>query len=193
MIRLLAWRETLGHGDEPDMVEPYDCERDCMTRGAWDDARRAARACARVDLPHVPPRPTAAALYDHAAGSTFMGRPATRLPVVQLGRQFPPGAAPEPVEDGCPSSWSRSPFAFSLIGYMRPRVGDGGRLARRAFDDAPEHVQDAVELYEREQERCIAHIADERERRRRLKRELADAQRAANAPVARGTARARRG
>ena len=179
---------TPGYGDEPDLFEPYDCERDCLGRRD-EDARRAARACKRPDLPAVKHRPTALALYIETESTPYMGRAPSRRPVVEAGHRCSVDWPVEAAEDGCPGAWYRTPFLESLFPFLRRRIDGGGRVPRPAYDTAPWQVQAAVDVFEAEQERALAHLADERERRRRSKREIAEAQLNASPKTARARAR----
>jgi hypothetical protein len=187
---------TPGRGDEPDLTEPYNCERDCKARGRWRDDRRAARGCVRPDLPPVRHRLTLLGLYEPGS-SPYMGRPSTGEPVVELGHNFGVEHPPEPAAEGCPGAWYRTETALSIEPYLRPRIGSadapGGWVPRPLYDQAPWQVQAAVHIFERERDRCLAHWADERERRARAAREVKAAQQTMTGRPRQTTARPRRG
>jgi hypothetical protein len=76
----------------------------------------------------------------------------------------------EPLADGCPGGWYRSPLLASLIPYLRRRVDGGARVPNPLFDGAPWQVQAAAMEIEREQERWHAHAAALIEERRERER-----------------------
>jgi hypothetical protein len=66
-----------------------------------------------------------------------------------------------PLEDpswGCPAAWYRTRYIDSFDRYTRRRTDDGGRVPNPRFDSADWQIQDAVLLYEREQERALVHV-----------------------------------
>jgi hypothetical protein len=150
----------------------------------------------RPDLPPVRHRLTLLGLYE--PGSTpHMGRRSNGEPVVELGHNFGLEHPPEPAAEGCPGAWYRTDTAASIEPYLRPRIGTaeapGGWGPRPLYDSAPWQVQAAVHIFEGERDRCLAHWVDDRERRARAARELAEAQRATSGRPRSATARPRRG
>lgn len=55
----------------------------------------------------------------------------------------------EPVENGCPGAWYRSPFAESVLRYRRRPDGNGGRIPNRLLELCEDElVIEAVETLE---------------------------------------------
>lgn len=120
---------------------------------------RAQLGCSRHDLPrvewHVDVNRIAAVYsgrHEHearAAGADVFSR-------------CPPGLwewkrPPEAPGDGCPGGWYRSPFAASVLRYVRTRTEGGARVPNPLLDRADDPLIEAAVLYfEREQERVYA-------------------------------------
>lgn len=58
----------------------------------------------------------------------------------------------EPAENGCPGSWTRSPFVESVLRYARRPDGNGGRIPNRLLelcdDELVIEAVEALESYE---------------------------------------------
>jgi hypothetical protein len=64
---------------------------------------------------------------------------------------------PEPLSDGCPEGWARSPFATSVVPYIRRRDANGNRVQNPRLDRCADRlVVDAVLYFEGEQESLVA-------------------------------------
>lgn len=162
-MRLLAWRAVPRvAGGQVDIVAPVDCERDCYARKQrrWKVSVRRERACSRVDLPLVELRPKPgplAAWYglpedEDFDATTWAG---TRRHGLAPDRWKNP---PEPLQDGCPEGWARSPFAVSVLPYVRRRDTQGNRVANPRLDRCEDRlVVDAVLYFEAEQEALVSH------------------------------------
>lgn len=140
------------------MERAFDCLRDCVRNGNIKDGERAARGCTHplwdpVEWDVAPEKLT-----------FYMGAPER---FDDRGKSPPPGMngvpdwwlhPPEPLEDGCPAGWGMSPFAQSIYQYVRRRTKEGGRVSNPRFDALTDRVaQDAVLLYEDEQERVLGY------------------------------------
>lgn len=99
---------------------------------------------------------------------SWTGRPKIPGVTEQHGVRCPKDAAWEDPDDGCPAGWRLSGYGLSLIPYLRRRLEDGARVPNplhdRLSDDA---MFQALNYYEHEQERCIAHtrLIEEQARR----------------------------
>jgi hypothetical protein len=68
---------------------------------------------------------------------------------------------PEPLSDGCPEGWSRSPFVASVMPYLRRRDQQGNRVSNPRLDATDDRlIVDAVLYFETEQEALVAHRDD---------------------------------
>jgi hypothetical protein len=130
------------------------------------------------------------ALYN-TSSTPYMGRDEVEPGTAELGEVLQPDRPFEAAADGCPGAWYRTRFVESLLPYLRRPVDGGGRVPRQRFDQATWQVQEAVEYFEGEQARASAHLIDERERRRRSARELAEATRGMAPKTATAKARSR--
>jgi len=127
-----------------------------VRKGDFDDGERASRGCTHPGLPEVP--------WDILPERLvyWMGRPAA---LSERKNPPPPGMLsdwwehpPEPLADGCPAGWIISPFAESVLSYVRRRTDGGGRVDNPKFSALADRVaQEAVAYYESQQERLIAH------------------------------------
>ncbi len=154
------------------MTRGFDCHRDCVRGGEFDDGERASRGCTHPTLPRVkwdPPDVLAERLgWYLGRAAAYQHRHKERKPWQRPDWWLEP---PEPVEDGCPAGWSQSPFARSVVPYLRRRTEGGGRVQNPRFDDLTDRVaQDAALYFEEEQERLVSYqmrrITEERERKR---------------------------
>lgn len=74
---------------------------------------------------------------------------------------FPADQPRENPADGCPGGWYRSPFALSLIRYLRHRDEHGGRVSNHLLDRCDDPlIHDAVLYYEREHDRVFSLQAE---------------------------------
>lgn len=54
----------------------------------------------------------------------------------------------EPIDEGCPGAWYRTPFAQSLDIYL-PTPGSNGQMESPLISEAPRLVVEAVQLFKR--------------------------------------------
>jgi len=184
-----AWRVTPTPGKgQVELEEPYNCERDCQdSTGVWDDAFRSARGCKRLGVKAVRFAPQANALYQVKPGNPYMGRYPDKKLAGQRVLDIPLNWS-VPLEDpslGCPGAWYRTPWIDSLDKYLRRRTQDGGRIPNPRFDRADWQIQEAVMVFEQEQDRAIASFVKEQHERNR-KRIEADQKQQANGPRGHG-------
>lgn len=75
------------------------------------------------------------------------------------GLRNPKDGAWEEPSHGCPAGWRRSVYVASLRPYMRTRTQTGDRVPNPLFDRCGDPaIWAAVQLYEDEEERCLAYI-----------------------------------
>ena len=138
------------------MERGFDCYRDCVRDGDFDDGERASRGCTHPGLPPVP--------WDVVPDRLvyYLGREAS---LADSGKDPPPNMGsdwwmrpPEPKEDGCPAGWILSPFAMSAMRYVRRRTEHGGRVDNPRFTATTDRVaHEAALYYEEQQERLVNH------------------------------------
>jgi hypothetical protein len=78
----------------------------------------------------------------------------------------------EPIEDGCPGGYQRSPLVEDLLRYVRRRTKGGGRVPNPFFDRLEDDLAiEAVMYFEREQDNASAYaeLAAFEARRAKLK------------------------
>ncbi len=144
----------------------FNCLRDCTDAdGAWNDAKRSARACTLVGpgMPRVEAQPQLNALFEPGAnGTPYMGRPADRRLDGVVYLNVLPVDWQHPVEDpahGCPGAAYRSRWVDSLAPYLRRRTDTGDRVQNHLLDSCNDRlIWEAVQYFEQEEERCVAYI-----------------------------------
>lgn len=79
----------------------------------------------------------------------------------------------EPIEDGCPGGYQRSPLVLDLMRYVRRRTDGGGRVSNPFFDRLESDIEIEAVLYLEEQQDRASNfwLAEQAEATRdRLKR-----------------------
>lgn len=138
--------------------ERFDCSVLCFQKDEWDDAKRSALGCARIDLPPVAWHVDVTRI--HSGG--HMGRAPAHPSMQPAGiKRWSPQQPTEDPADGCPASWYRSRFIASVMPYLRRRDDNGNRVANlileRCDDDL---ILQFVAYAEDEQERWESYRAE---------------------------------
>jgi hypothetical protein len=131
--------------------DPFNCAFWCGNGTELHPPTQASRHCT---LPGFRRKWTPTAYVDVARLTTWMGRP--RFIDGHGTYHDRPG---EVAEDGCPGGWARCGFANSFAKYIRPRVQGGGHDSNpRVHRDTPEHILDALSIFETHQARAEAEF-----------------------------------
>ena len=128
--------------------DPFDCSQ-CFIDEKWNDIERASRGCTRTDLPPVEWD------IDPILLSRYVGRRS----------EFKHDEPGEDIEEGCPGGWRYARFGHSVVPNARRRTETGDRVHLPLYDRwcAKDLVMEqAINYFESEQERCIAHINSKR-------------------------------
>lgn len=131
-------------------VERFSCRQFC--RDGHDEAERARRGCARIDL--EPVRWDVDAKKLRSGG--WMGRAPLPPTVRRLaGIEINPEQPFEDPTEGCPASWSRSRFVHSVMPFVRRRAEGGARVPNPFFDRCDDELVLELVLYLEEQQEAF--------------------------------------